>query len=77
MSNVQFPTAVPVNVFNKISTHCDDFCYHSIVCHIQSPTSSGTRVRADRGSGCRLRTAVLQCVTLRSSDSSLFLVPRL
>ena len=26
-------------------------------------------VRAGRGSGCRLRTAVLQCVTLRSSDS--------
>ena len=36
---------------------------------IHSPTHSGTRVRAGRGSGFRLRAAVLQCVTLRSSDS--------
>ena len=44
---------------------------------IHSPTRSGTGVRAGWGSGCRLRTAVLQCVTPRSSDSRLFLVHRL
>ena len=44
-------------------------------CKCRPMTVSG--VRAGRGSGYRLRTAVLQCVTPRSSDSRLFLVHRL
>ena len=32
-----------------MSTHCDDSCYHSIDCHLHSPTRSGTGVRAGWG----------------------------
>ena len=38
----QFPTAVPVNVFNKMLTHCCDVCLTS------SSVRSGTWVRAGR-----------------------------